>query len=133
MRALAIGLVFLTLAACTSRQSFRDVPIAQEVPVVGIAAVPGQTPLELDGFVRAAPDGKALLRMSGGPIACEGLFRPNGSGVLYCSNGSTRTVQIPEEVYSNPNGRGVAAGQNGGRLAVGWGQSADAEIVAGLL
>lgn len=133
MRLIAIALVFLSLAACEGRQSFRDVPITQELPVVGIATYPGRNPLRLDGFVQAAPGGNALLRMSGGPIACEGLFDPQGRGRLFCSNGLTLTLQVPPEVYANRNGSGVVAGQNGGRLALGWGNRANADFVASLL
>ena len=133
MRAIGLIVVFLAVAACTSRQSFRDIPITQETPIVGIATVPGQPPLELNGFVQAAPDGNALLRFSGGAVACEGLFNPRGEGVLYCSNGLNLTLTVPREVYVNPNGSGVVAGRDGGRLALGWGRSANAEFVASLL
>ena len=133
MRIFGVILVLLVLASCDRRQSFRDVPITQEVPIVGIAAVPGQPVLQLDGFVRADPNGNALLRMSGGPIACEGLFGRDGRGVLFCSNGVDIPVTIPREVYVNPNGNGVIAGGRGGRLALGWGRSANAQFVASLL
>ncbi|WP_306118617.1 MULTISPECIES: hypothetical protein [unclassified Roseitalea] len=138
VRARSIGiaaLAALLLAAMPGRLAgaFAPVTIAT-LPIATVVVFDGGALVVLTGQMAVRMNRTAVFEMAStdGAIRCAGATDRSGSGRVDCAPAFDLVFQVPRQMLGRFNGAHVDA-RHGYRMATGWGESADARALAGML